>query len=59
MEIVQYVIPISDEWRSDLLVTVPKKLRSIKKKKKATKRNVRTKNWVTIGGSTLEIVRWY
>lgn len=56
--------PTSDEWRSDLLVTPTETMICLKKKKKkkkeATKRNViYTKNWVTIGRSTLKIVRWY
>lgn len=43
-ELVQCVTSISDEWRSDLLVTVPQKLR---KTKAAAKRSIiHTKNRV-------------
>lgn len=53
-EIVQCVTSISDEWRSDLLVTIPQKLR----KTKAAKRSIiHTKNRVPVGGSLLKIVR--
>lgn len=54
-EIGQCVTSISEEWRSDLLVTVPQKLR----KKKAAKRSIiHVKNRVTVGVSPLKIVRW-
>lgn len=57
----QSLLPTCDEQRSDLLVTPTEIMICLNKgKKEATKRNViHTENRVTIGGSTLNIVRGY